>query len=1154
MHRIYQVSLIGLLALAAFLPRPARAQAPAQKELPYKRVLAGDDALRVAELKKRVGDLTAAGKFAEAQGPAEEVAAILERAQGRDHWATDAARLWAQTLKHMAALTAKEQAAYVAANKTISEAEQLEARGKYDEARPLYEKALAIRREVLGEDHPYTAAAYSDIANNLDYQGKYTEARPLLEKALAVWRKALGEGNPDTASGYHNLALNLNYQGKYTEARPLLEKALAIWRQALGEGSLTATGYNSLGLNLGDQGKLAEAQPLLEKALAIRRQVLGEGHFYTGNGYNNLAVNLARQGKYAEARPLFEKALAIWRQAQGEGHPDTAFGYLNLGRYLDVQEKHAEAQPLLEKALAIRRKALGENHPDTALYYHNLADNLRAQGKYAEAQSPYEKALAIWSRALGEDHPMTAHGYDGLAYNLFDQGRYAEAQPLFEKALAMRRKVLGVDHWDTASGCKDLARDLMDQGRYPEAEARAAEAARGFEAARLSVNFAGLDRAAFARGNSPLPLLAVLLARRGKPVEAWRRLEEGLARGLLDDLAARQGRPLSDGDHRREEELLGRLQLLDRQLTALLAGKDRPEARQAQADRLRDERAEAQRRLDELEAELARMHGPTAGQVYGLARVQAQLPKNAALIAWVDLEDDPHPADPRGKHWACLLRQRGAPAWVRLEGSGPGGAWTEDDTRLTAQVRDAVANRPSDVTAGWQGPAGRLYRQRLAPLAERLAAGNGLPAVRELVVLPSSGMAGVPVEALLAARPAEAPALTVSYAPSATLLAWLRERHRDAIAAAGGPGRLLALGDPAFAAPARPLDLPPPPDHGVLLTGVVPAGNAARVGLQAGDVLLDYAGKKLTALDDLATALHNSATPAPGKGIPVTAWRGGRTLELHVAPGPLGVMVSNQPAAETIRSAREANAVLARARGENFVPLPGSRREVEAIARLSPQADTLLGPDASEQRLDRLAGEGRLRQYRFLHFATHGVIDPGQPMRSFLALSQDSLPDPVEQVLHGRPAYSGRLTAADILHRWKLDADLVTLSACKSGRGKYEAGEGFVGFAQGLLLAGAHSLVLSEWSVDDDATSLLMIRFYQNLLGKRPGLDKAMPKAEALREAKEWLRNLDAAEAGDRLAALPRGTVEAKRPAPSGPRPYAHPYYWAAFILVGDPD
>jgi CHAT domain-containing protein len=102
-------------------------------------------------------------------------------------------------------------------------------------------------------------------------------------------------------------------------------------------------------------------------------------------------------------------------------------------------------------------------------------------------------------------------------------------------------------------------------------------------------------------------------------------------------------------------------------------------------------------------------------------------------------------------------------------------------------------------------------------------------------------------------------------------------------------------------------------------------------------------------------------------------------------------------------------------------------------------------------------------------------------------------------------------------------------------------------------------LVLSLWSVQDKATALLMTRFYENLLGKRTGLDKPLPKAEALREAKHWLRNLPQDEV-DRLAAGLAGGVRARtrdlrQPVQSSSlHPYEDPYYWAGFILIGDPN
>jgi CHAT domain-containing protein/Tfp pilus assembly protein PilF len=875
---------------------------------------------------------------------------------------------------------------------------------------------------------------------NLDAQGKHAEAEPLDRTALAIFRKVLGEEHPDTALSYNNVAYNLNAQGKHAEAEPLFRTALAIRRKVRGEEHPdTALFYNNVAMNLHAQGKYAEAEPLLRQALAIFRKVLGEEHPDTARSYNNVAYNLHAQGKYAEAEPLYRTALAIFRKVLGEEHPHTAQSYNNVAMNLKAQGKYAEAEPLFRTALAICRKVLGEQHPDTALSYNNVAGNLHAQGKYAEAEPLFRTALAICRKVLGEEHPHTAQSYNNVAMNLNAQGKDAEAEPLFRTALAIRRKVLGEEHPDTADSYNNVAYTLNAQGKYRDAEAMWRAAARSFETARLRSSFTGLERAAFAGEHSRLASLTACLARAGKGADAWTYWEANLARGLLDDLSAC---PLTEPEHRREQELLGKLQLLDKHIAALLQTRNPTETHRQQLDQLQKERDAALLDLKQFEAELAQRHGPAGGQVYELARIQAQLPPDAALVSWVDIQGRPKAADPNGEHWACLVRQRGLPLWVKLPGTGEHEAWTKDDDELPGKVRALLIKQPSDVTVKWQGQAGQLYSQRLVPLARHLGATTDLPAVRHLIILPSRWMAGIPAEALLAARTNQQPRYTISYAPSGTLFAWLQEKRKEARARdkqAAAP-RLLALGDPVFA--------------------------------------------------------------------------------------------------------------------QSWPRLAGSGREVAAIARLFDQPDKLLGSRASEQQLEQFATSGRLQEYRYLHLATHGMLDPKMAMHSALILSQDHLPDPLQQVLAGKRAYDGRLTAAQILRTWKLDAELVTLSTCQTGLGKYEGGEGYLGFAQALFVAGARGLVLSLWKVDDNATALLMTRFYQNLLGKRPGLDKPLPKAEALREAKEWLRGLTAKEVDQALVQLPRGEPREKpaAPVPATVHPYAHPYYWAAFILIGDPN
>src|SRR5262249_62048282 len=135
---------------------------------------------------------------------------------------------------------------------------------------------------------------------------------------------------------------------------------------------------------------------------------------------------------------------------------------------------------------------------------------------------------------------------------------------------------------------------------------------------------------------------------------------------------------------------------------------------------------------------------------------------------------------------------------------------------------------------------------------------------------------------------------------------------------------------------------------------------------------------------------------------------------------------------------------------------------------------------------------GQVGEYRYLHFATHGQANRVKAFESALMLAQDALPD-ATKMKAGERFYDGRLTASEVLESWKLNAELVTLSACESGLGRYGGGEGLLGFSQAFLLAGAPAVVLSLWKVDDQATARLMRRFYQNLLRNPHGLAHPPP-------------------------------------------------------------
>jgi len=348
----------------------------------------------------------------------------------------------------------------------------------------------------------------------------------------------------------------------------------------------------------------------------------------------------------------------------------------------------------------------------------------------------------------------------------------------------------------------------------------------------------------------------------------------------------------------------------------------------------------------------------------------------------------------------------------------------------------------------------------------------------------------------------------------------------------------------------------------------MPGSNAATHGLKPGDILLAYNGAPLNQKDDLKVVADG------GKPVPIEVWRDGFSSRRALAAGKLGAVIDTRPAPVAIAEQRKLQQALVAARsgGADFSPLPGTRYEVEALAQLFKSDDrptrVLLAADASEPELDRLAASGEMRQFGFIHLATHGVIDEAIPQHSAVILTQTGLPDPMEQVLHHKPVFDGQLSVREVQHSWDLKAELVTLSACETALGRAAGGEGFVGFTQALLMSGARSVCLSLWKVDDTATALLMQRFYASILGRRTGLSQPLPKAEALAEAKAWLRGISRDDVAKLAATLsggePRskGAEKRKEAVPAlnattgvgNERPYAHPYFWAAFVLVGDPD
>ena len=337
--------------------------------------------------------------------------------------------------------------------------------GAYARARPLYERALAIREKLLGPDHPQTAETLNNLALLLRDEGDHAAARPLLERALAINESTFGPEHGATATSLNNLALLLRDEGDLAAARPLFERALAAAEKTLGaEHPATAASLNNLGLVLKGEGELAGARTLFERALAIDEKALGADHPDTASDLHNLALLLKQSGDLAAARQLSERALAIEEKALGAEHPRTAESLRSLAELFREEGDVEQARKLFERALAAFEAALGPNHPDTGAALGNLASLLHDQGELTAARPFYERALAISEKIRGPDHPATATHLNNLASLLQDEGDFARARPLLERALIINERALGTAHPNTNRLRFNLARALVSAG------------------------------------------------------------------------------------------------------------------------------------------------------------------------------------------------------------------------------------------------------------------------------------------------------------------------------------------------------------------------------------------------------------------------------------------------------------------------------------------------------------------------------------------------------------------------------------------------------------------------------------------------------------------------------------------------------------------
>jgi CHAT domain-containing protein/tetratricopeptide (TPR) repeat protein len=1001
------------------------------------------------------------------------------------------------------------------------------------DAQPLAERAVRIKERLLPPDDIHLTPSWLNLANIHIQFGEPARAHPLIERTLKLQEKALGKDHLQVAETLHLLSLVLHSLGEREAALETGRRSLAIREARLPPGDpLIAISLDHLARIEADLCEYEKARALYLRAIGILESGQGPVRLTLSLVIGNLAVLQDVMGDYAGAKASFDRAAAIQREA-GAGYRPLGFTMTSLGLTLRKMGDFGAARDTLERALFIRTKALGPDHPNVATTLTALGDVMAEAGDLNGARRAYERSLAIRNRAGISKDPKNADALIGLsdvaarsgelgvadslcgeAVSILQSvygprehpvaqaqaaraklrrklGDLAGARALLREALAAEADLLGEDHPDVAEAASWLARVEMDQGDRTaalDAALRAERVAREHLrrtgrtlSEREAMNYAatrtrGLDA-------------ALTLVQAGSPDSSVRRVCDAVIRSralVLDEMAARN-RLFAAARDTTLERLVENLTRTTRLYTRLVVrGPDDSHSNQFKAElgAARQSRESAERALGEYNAEF---RSERAAAHIGLDEVASSLSDGQVILAYVLYSDlsasrAPIVAEPvaHPRYAAFVIRRSGQVSFVPLGDAARIDALVQAWRR---EIQNGLGNTSSSKSAEARcRAAGDRLRAAIWDAAQPF-----LSHVAHVLVVPDGALSLVPFAAL----PTASGAFLVEQEPLVSYLS----TERDVVRSAEAPknATLLVVGG------------------------------------------LDFDDPDLFA----QLARHRRSTQAGARD--------------HVTP----------EAGEQDRAFRGARTSCGGFRSASFAALPASKREIADIVSIwerahepregaghGVQADACVslnrskGTEAAFKALAPRAGIVHLATHGFFVDDTCSASRPGT--RSMGGLSPEANTAQAPRVKHQAPenplilsglALAGAnhrdaageleedaiLTAEEIAAMDLSGVRWVVLSACDTGIGPTTSGEGVQGLRRAFQIAGASTLIMSLWSVEDRATREWMRFLYQARLSSGLG------SAEAAREASR--------------AVLGRLRKE---------RGISSPGLWAGFVMVGD--
>ena len=940
--------------------------------------------------------------------------------------------------------------------------------GEYAKALELQLECIGIIGEVFSIEHPNYALVLSNLSSTYGLLGDYDQALKLNLESLDLREKIYGKEHPDYASSLNNLSEIYSELGDYAQALKLNLECLHLFEKIYGkEHPNYALSLNNLASTYSSLGDYDQAVELSLECVSLREKTCGKEHPDYASSLSDLACYYSDLGDYARALEISSECLLLREKNLGKEHPDYTISLNILSLTYSKFGNFNKALELQKQSVDLREKIHGKEHPDYAVSLNNLAQIYSDLGDYAQALKLNLECLNLFEKIYGKEHPKYALSLNNLAgtYSFF--GDNALALNMNIESLDLREKIHGKEHPDYARSLNNLAVTYSDLGDY----AQALEL--NLECLSLYEKLLGKEHPDYARSLNNLALTYSSIADFNSAYDAimqW--LEWSSGRLIANESNLNTGL--------REEHYAAHLEGLQMAMQiAQLADKPFPYAYWLSA-RSRDlgtaqilSRAVASSEDAELIAVLDEMRRINSQ----LSQLEEQVYEKPQLRAFMDeLQTQSALLERR------LMQESAVYAALQKQISVADLAGVLNAGEVFV---DIMPLEPSQVDSTY------------SYVAFVLSSGDTVPEIVEL------GPGGF---------------LDSKYSVYSSYTQDLRdpEVFGGACFDIYWEPLLSSLGD------ADRVYYCPDGVYAKMNPGVFYDPNKSSYVLDELDIRLVSSGTDLVrqreGFYELLSAGEDASLSALLLGDPKfdleEGWRSGN---------------------ESLAFERDIRAVLndTLTRGTSISRLPGTRTEVEGLS-----ATLKSGGYQVETLMDKRASEARLKQADLvdvLHLATHGyflenvkrefdefgmqqggrsqAVQENPMHRSGLLLAG------AENTRRGEDisgTENGWFSAQEASGLNLLGTDLVVMSACETGKGDIQNGRGVFGLQRAMRAAGAESVVMSLWSVDDDATSALMQSFYGHWLN-------GLSTPDALKMAQDDLRQ--------------------KRP---------HPYYWGAWVCTGE--